>query len=126
MQADKSGEITFYDSVTGKPLFIAPRGRTFEDFKKESLSHGWPSFRDEEVSLGILSCQQKLTSFTKVFVIVQVVWENVRCLTDGEAVSVDGTHLVITFPHDKQTALTCYASQRKLTLLLPVLPHPGA
>ena len=36
--------------MTGKPLFIAPRGRTFEDFKKESLNHGWPSFRDEEVS----------------------------------------------------------------------------
>jgi hypothetical protein len=42
-------EITFYDSVSGKPLFIAPRGRTFEEFKKESMSHGWPSFRDEEV-----------------------------------------------------------------------------
>lgn len=26
----------------------APRGRSFDDFKKESLSHGWPSFRDEE------------------------------------------------------------------------------
>ena len=33
----------------GKALFIAPRGRSFEDFKAESLSHGWPSFRDEEV-----------------------------------------------------------------------------
>jgi hypothetical protein len=31
-------------------LFIAPRGRTFEEFKQESLGHGWPSFRDEEVS----------------------------------------------------------------------------
>eukprot|EP01032_Pedospumella_encystans_P012797 gene12796-14776_t len=77
-QVDKNGEITFYDSVTGKPLFIAPRGRTFEDFKKESLNHGWPSFRDEEV-----------------------VWENVRCLTDGEAVSVDGTHLGHNIPDRK-------------------------
>jgi hypothetical protein len=34
----------------GKALFIAPRGRTFEEFKQESLGHGWPSFRDEEVS----------------------------------------------------------------------------
>jgi hypothetical protein len=42
-------EITFYDSVTGKPLFIAPKGRSFEDFVKESRAHGWPSFRDEEV-----------------------------------------------------------------------------
>jgi hypothetical protein len=40
----------FFDSVSGKPLFIAPRGRTFEQFKKESDSHGWPSFRDQEVS----------------------------------------------------------------------------
>ena len=49
-QVDKDKEITFYDSVTGKPLFIAPRGRTFEDFRKESRSHGWPSFRDNEVN----------------------------------------------------------------------------
>lgn len=48
-EVDKNGETTFYDSVTGKPLFIAPRGRTFEEFQKESLSHGWPSFRDDEV-----------------------------------------------------------------------------
>jgi hypothetical protein len=46
---DRNSEITFYDSVTGKPLFIAPRGRTFEEFRKESESHGWPSFRDQEV-----------------------------------------------------------------------------
>jgi peptide methionine sulfoxide reductase MsrB len=64
-----------YDSVSGKPLFIAPRGRSFEDFQKESKSHGWPSFRDEEV-----------------------VWENVRCLKDGEAISVDGTHLGHNLP----------------------------
>ncbi len=24
------GEVTYYDSVTGKPLFIAPKGRTLE------------------------------------------------------------------------------------------------
>lgn len=42
-------EMTFYDSVTGKPLFIAPRGRSMEAFVAESKSHGWPSFRDEEV-----------------------------------------------------------------------------
>ena len=69
-EVDKSVETTYYDSVTGKPLFIGPRGRSFEDFKTESINHGWPSFRDEEV-----------------------VWENVRCLENGEAVSVDGTHL---------------------------------
>ena len=69
-EMEKGEEITFYDSVTGKPLFVAPRGRTMDEFKKESRSHGWPSFRDDEV-----------------------VWENMRCLADGESVSVDGTHL---------------------------------
>lgn len=42
--------IQFYDSVTGKLIFTAPIGRTYEEFKEESLSHGWPSFRDNEVS----------------------------------------------------------------------------
>lgn len=74
-EVDQEKETTYYDSVTGKPLFIAPRGRSFEEFVKESKSHGWPSFRDEEV-----------------------VWENVRCLRDGEAVSVDGTHLGHNIP----------------------------
>lgn len=72
------GEITFYDSNSGKPLFVAPRGRTLEQFLVESRAHGWPSFRDEEV-----------------------VWENVRCLPDGEAVSVDGTHLGHNLPDTK-------------------------
>lgn len=43
--------IQFYDSVTGKLIFTAPIGRTYEEFKEESLSHGWPSFRDNEVKL---------------------------------------------------------------------------
>mmetsp|Transcript_33325 Transcript_33325/g.53697 ORF Transcript_33325/g.53697 Transcript_33325/m.53697 type:complete len:309 (+) Transcript_33325:79-1005(+) len=79
-EVDKAAgvETTFYDSVTGKPLFIAPRGRSFEAFQKESNYHGWPSFRDEEV-----------------------VWANVRCLPDGETVSVDGTHLGHNIPDDK-------------------------
>ena len=46
---DPSNETIFYDSVCGIPLFIAPRGRTFEEFKYESLRHGWPSFRPEEI-----------------------------------------------------------------------------
>ena len=73
-----AGEVTYYDSVTGKALFIAPRGRTFEAFIKESEAHGWPSFRDEEV-----------------------VWENMRCLANGEAISVDGTHLGHNLPDKK-------------------------
>ena len=61
---------TFYDSITGKPLFKAPIGRSLAEFKAESKAHGWPSFRTEEV-----------------------VWENVRVLPNGETVSLDGTHL---------------------------------
>jgi len=72
---DAEPEITFYDSVTGKPLFVAPRGRSVKDFLNESNVHGWPSFRDQEV-----------------------VWENTRCLPDGEAVSLDGTHLGHNIP----------------------------
>jgi hypothetical protein len=45
-----NGPITFYDSVTGKPLFVAPINRSAENFVEESEIHGWPSFRDEEVS----------------------------------------------------------------------------
>ena len=41
----------------------------FESFVRESKQHGWPSFRDEEVN-----------------------WDLVRCLPNGECVSVDGTH----------------------------------
>lgn len=70
--------ITFYDSNTGKPLFMAPNGRDLNAFLAESASHGWPSFRDEEV-----------------------VWENVRILGDGECVSVDGTHLGHNLPDGK-------------------------
>lgn len=71
----RTEETTYYDPVSGKPLFIAPRGRTFEEFERESRAHGWPSFRDAEM-----------------------VPENVRCLRDGECVSVDGTHLGHNLP----------------------------
>ena len=33
--------ITFYDSVTGKPLFVAPINRSAEQFVAESKVHGW-------------------------------------------------------------------------------------
>jgi len=68
-------EIAFYDSNTGKPLFYAPIGRTWEEFLQESRNHGWPSFRDAEVE-----------------------WSNVRCLRNGEVVSLDGTHLGHNLP----------------------------
>mmetsp|Transcript_22438 Transcript_22438/g.48807 ORF Transcript_22438/g.48807 Transcript_22438/m.48807 type:complete len:185 (-) Transcript_22438:243-797(-) len=74
----EGSEITFYDSNTGKPLFMAPRNRTMEEFLKESRAHGWPSFRDDEVN-----------------------WEYVRVLMNGETVSVDGTHLGHNLPDRK-------------------------
>jgi peptide methionine sulfoxide reductase MsrB len=74
--ASEERPITFYDSVTGRPLFVAPIGRTAEDFLAESRIHGWPSFRDAET-----------------------VWSNVRVLRNsGETVSVDGTHLGHNLP----------------------------
>ena len=75
---DEDKPITFYDSVYHKPLFRAPVGRTWKQFLAESKIHGWPSFRDEEV-----------------------VWENVRCLQNGEAVSLGGTHLGHNLPDKK-------------------------
>lgn len=80
----EKGEVNFYDSVSGKPLFIVPRGRTVDEFLDESKAHGWPSFRDEEV-----------------------IWENVRCVKhgtgrlSGETVSLDGTHLGHNLPDEK-------------------------
>jgi peptide methionine sulfoxide reductase MsrB len=79
-EAAKNNQIPmkFYDAVTGKLLFTAPIGRTVEEFLMESASHGWPSFRDEEVN-----------------------WDYVRCLQNGEAVSVTGTHLGHNIPDKK-------------------------
>ena len=74
-QVRRSAEVTYYDSATGKPLFVAPRGRTLDNFLEESERHGWPSFRASEVN-----------------------WEHVRVLPDGECVSVDGTHLGHNIP----------------------------
>eukprot|EP00008_Paramoeba_atlantica_P004594 CAMPEP_0201488818 /NCGR_PEP_ID=MMETSP0151_2-20130828/19573_1 /ASSEMBLY_ACC=CAM_ASM_000257 /TAXON_ID=200890 /ORGANISM="Paramoeba atlantica, Strain 621/1 / CCAP 1560/9" /LENGTH=161 /DNA_ID=CAMNT_0047874187 /DNA_START=69 /DNA_END=554 /DNA_ORIENTATION=+ len=73
-----SEPIEFRDSVTGKVVFSAPKGRSMEEFIAESKSHGWPSFRDQEVN-----------------------WETVRCLGNGECVSVDGTHLGHNLPDKK-------------------------
>jgi peptide methionine sulfoxide reductase MsrB len=89
---EASGPITFYDSVTGEALFVAPIGRSAENLVQESEVHGWPSFRDEEV-----------------------VWENVRTLKDGETVSVTGTHLGHNLPDRKGNRycinLVCIAGQ---------------
>lgn len=75
-EVDRDKPTVYYDSVTGKPLFVAPIGRSLEDFIAESRRHGWPSFRDQEV-----------------------VWENMRVLSgSGEAVSTTGTHLGHNLP----------------------------
>jgi len=72
---DPSVETVFYDSVCGLPLFIAPRNRTFDEFKAESLKHGWPSFRPQEL-----------------------VSENVILHNDGRMESVCKTHLGHNLP----------------------------
>ena len=74
-EVDRENPTEYYDSVTGELLFTAPVGRTMEEYLKESQSHGWPSFRDEEVN-----------------------WDFVRCLPDGECVSTSGTHLGHNIP----------------------------
>lgn len=76
--ADEETPVTFYDSNSGRPLFRAPVGRSWEDFLKESRTHGWPSFRDAEV-----------------------IWDDVRVLSNGETVSVAGTHLGHNLPDNK-------------------------
>lgn len=62
---------------------MIPRDRSMEDFLLESRRHGWPSFRDSEVN-----------------------WEYVRVLSNGETVSVDGTHLGHNLP-DKKGSRYC-------------------
>lgn len=80
---DATGEVTFYDTVCGLPLFIAPRGRSFQEWKDESVDHGWPSFRPEEY-----------------------VKENVVVEPGGRMVSVCGTHLGHNIP-DARGARAC-------------------
>ena len=41
-EVSRESETVYYDSVTGKPLFVAPRGRSMDDFLKESQAHGRP------------------------------------------------------------------------------------
>jgi peptide methionine sulfoxide reductase MsrB len=69
------GVTTFYDSTCGVPLFIAPQGRTLEEWKQESLQHGWPSFRPQEA-----------------------VAANIVFHEGGEMASVCGTHLGHNLP----------------------------
>ena len=45
----KCGLTTFFDSVCGLPLFVAPQNRTFQDWERDTNDHGWPSFRPPEI-----------------------------------------------------------------------------
>eukprot|EP00325_Prymnesiales_sp_UTEX-LB-985_P033581 CAMPEP_0174729066 /NCGR_PEP_ID=MMETSP1094-20130205/52956_1 /TAXON_ID=156173 /ORGANISM="Chrysochromulina brevifilum, Strain UTEX LB 985" /LENGTH=194 /DNA_ID=CAMNT_0015931105 /DNA_START=27 /DNA_END=612 /DNA_ORIENTATION=- len=74
--------ITFYDPTTGRPLFIAPRGRSYADFIRESRHHGWPSFRDAEL-----------------------VKENVLVLPGGETISVMAPTLATTCLMHRETVI---------------------
>jgi len=74
---DPNTETVFYDSVCGIPLFVAPRGRTFESFREDSLYHGWPSFNPEEM-----------------------ISENVIIHDGGRMESACGTHLGHNLPED--------------------------
>jgi hypothetical protein len=92
---DETGQVAFYDSGwKGSPLFIAPQGRSWEDFIEESTKHGWPSFRDSEVD-----------------------WDYARVLPGGEMVSVDGTHLGHNLP-DSQGNRYCISKCRNIDWLV--------
>lgn len=83
-EVDADKPTVYYDSVSGLPLYVAPIGRTMDEFVTESNRHGWPSFRQQEV-----------------------VWENVRVLKgSGEVVSKSGTHLGHNLP-DRNGARHC-------------------
>jgi hypothetical protein len=72
-EVEEKGRVKFYDSNSGKTLFMVPREsvyRTFDEFMKESVEQGYLSFRDYEVN-----------------------WDRVRCLEGGEMFSTDGTRL---------------------------------
>jgi peptide methionine sulfoxide reductase MsrB len=71
IRLEKLHELIFFDSNTGRPLFLAPRGRTMDEFLTESRNYGWLRFRTEEV-----------------------LWKNVYWdQSCGELLSRDGTHL---------------------------------
>ena len=72
-EIQRKNQIKFYDSKSGKALFLVPAEsvhRTFDDFLQESLEQGHLCFRDYEVN-----------------------WDRVRCTQSGELFSTDGTRL---------------------------------
>ena len=90
--------IVFYDSVSGKPLFVAPVERTMDAFLGESLRHGWPSFRQAEVVWCACSSHSRYLKHLPglhghACRVLLTCRENVRVIDSFEVVSVDGTHL---------------------------------
>ena len=67
--------VTFFDSQCGVPLFVAPRGRSLDDWETESEVHGWPSFRP-----------------------IEAVESNIVVDPGGEVTSTCGTHLGHNLP----------------------------
>ena len=83
--------MTFYDSVSGKPLFAAPKVRSMQQFKDCMIENGWPIFHEDEVQLGLIIVHRSLVM--KYLRFMQLIWENID-LIDGEIlVSKDGTYL---------------------------------
>lgn len=100
---------TFYDSVSGKPLFRVPKsdvwygwgeghkGFQFAKFARETDSHGWPSFRDGDVvAANVLELPPNFEGINP----------NTHAKYGGEIVSVDGTHLGHNIP-DKRGNRYC-------------------
>ena len=73
---------------------MQPVGRTFEEWKRESADHGWPSFRPAET-----------------------ISENVHIVTGGEMLSVCGAHLGHNLPDARGDRycinLVCIAGEPK-------------
>lgn len=80
-EMEQKGRIRFYDSISGKALFMIQNEnscRSFDAFLQESIDHGHLCFRDYEVN-----------------------WELVRCIPGGEMFSTDGTKLGYYSPDAK-------------------------
>lgn len=100
---DGAAPTTFYDSTCGVPLFTAPIGRSFADWKAESIRHGWPSFRDAEIDA-----------------------DNIIIKSGGETVSSCGTHLGHNLPDLSGNRycidLVCMAGQSSSSVVVAVDP----
>eukprot|EP00730_Choanoeca_flexa_P014284 TRINITY_DN6191_c0_g1_i1.p1 TRINITY_DN6191_c0_g1~~TRINITY_DN6191_c0_g1_i1.p1 ORF type:complete len:192 (+),score=17.93 TRINITY_DN6191_c0_g1_i1:232-807(+) len=91
-----SAVTTFYDTACGIPLFRAPVNRTFQEWKSESLTHGWPSFRTPEI-----------------------LDKGINVTSTGEVLSSCGTHLGTIDPDEKGQRycldLVCLSGQPNTT-----------